>query len=149
MAKYLSEQQVKDLRTAFDLFDKNKDGHISAEELGNVLRAMGQTPTDQDIKDIIREADTDKNGSIEFEEFKTIISKKMKPEISEDELREAFKVFDRDNSGKISVEELRWAMANLGEKMTNEQIDDMMKVADKNKDGHIDYSEFCRWMMSI
>lgn len=62
------------------------------------------------------------------------------PKDSDQELREAFMVFDKDGSGKISSAELRHVMTNLGEKLTDEEVDEMMKEADINGDGEIDYA---------
>lgn len=55
-------------------------------------------------------------------------------------MKEAFKVFDRDNNGFISAQELRLVMANLGEKLTDEEVEEMIKEADMNGDGQVDYT---------
>lgn len=75
---------------------------------------------------------------IEFEEFIQIMMKKLEKG-TVDRLREAFRVFDKDGNGLISSEELRNAMINLGEKMTEEEADEMVAAADSNGDGFIDY----------
>jgi len=112
---------------------------------------MNQNPTEKDIQEILKEADVDKSGAIEWNEFITIIPKKLKQiqkEEEEKELRAAFKVFDADNSGNISVEELRKAMETYGEKLTTAQAQDLVNIADTNKDGVIDINEFVAWLMS-
>ena len=75
-------------------------------------------------------------------------SKKMKDTDTEEELVEAFKVFDRDGNGLISAAELRHVMTNLGEKLTDEEVDEMIREADVDGDGHINYEEFVRMMMA-
>ena len=70
------------------------------------------------------------------------MSRNLKDTDREEEIRQAFKVFDRDGDGYITIAELRLVMANLGEKLTNEELDAMMNEADKNNDGQIDFSEF-------
>ena len=67
---------------------------------------------------------------------------------TEEELIEAFKVFDRDGNGLISAAELRHVMTNLGEKLTDEEVDEMIREADIDGDGHINYEEFVRMMMA-
>jgi len=151
MANYLSDADLDRFRAIFKLFDKNNDDKITADELGTVLRTMNQNPTEKDIQDILKEADVDKSGAIEWNEFITIIPKKLKQiqkEEEEKELRAAFKVFDADNSGNISVEELRKAMETYGEKLTTAQAQDLVNIADTNKDGVIDINEFVAWLMS-
>lgn len=79
------------------------------------------------------------NGEIDFEEFLQMMSKKIKDTDTEEEIRDAFKIFDKDGNGLISAHELKQIMANLGEKLTDEELDEMMREADLNGDGHIDF----------
>jgi calmodulin len=72
----------------------------------------------------------------------------MKDTDTEEELREAFKVFDKDGSGFISAAELLHVMTNLGEKLTDEEVDEMIREADVDGDGQINYEEFVKMMMS-
>lgn len=68
-----------------------------------------------------------------------MMAKKMKDSDSEDELKEAFKVFDKDGNGFISAAELRHVMTNLGEKLTDEEVDEMIREADTDGDGQVNY----------
>lgn len=79
------------------------------------------------------------NGTIDFEEFLLMMARKMKDTDSEEELREAFRVFDKDGNGFISAAELRHVMTNLGEKLTDEEVDEMIKEADLDGDGLVNY----------
>ena len=74
------------------------------------------------------------------------VSKNGGEEDAEEEMLEAFKVFDSDGNGNISADELRQIMANLGEKLTDEEVDEMVKEADIDGDGQINYEEFVRMM---
>jgi Ca2+-binding EF-hand superfamily protein len=73
-----------------------------------------------------------------FPEFLTMMARKMKDTDSEEEIREAFKVFDRDNNGFISAAELRHVMTSIGEKLTDDEVDEMIREADQDGDGRID-----------
>uniref|UniRef100_A0A0D9XTM5 EF-hand domain-containing protein n=1 Tax=Leersia perrieri TaxID=77586 RepID=A0A0D9XTM5_9ORYZ len=150
MANHLSEQQISDFRDAFSLFDKNNDGCISREELATVLTSLGMAPSQEDLQDMIVAVDEDGNGTIEFDEFLSIMKKKLHENGNDDEeeLRKAFRIFDKDDNGFISPNELRMVMASLGDELTEHEIDDMMKAADTNNDGQVDYEEFKRVMMS-
>ncbi|MCJ1416877.1 hypothetical protein MMC32_003216 [Xylographa parallela] len=153
MADSLTEEQVSDFKEAFSLFDKNGDGQITSKELGTVMRSLGQNPSESELQDMINEVDADNNGTIDFPEFLTMMARKMKDTDSEDEIRvdqnikEAFKVFDRDNNGFISAAELRHVMTSIGEKLTDDEVDEMIREADQDGDGRIDYNEFVQLMM--
>ena len=87
----------------------------------------------------INEVDADGNGTIDFPEFLTMMARKMKDTDSEEEIREAFRVFDKDGNGFISAAELRHVMTNLGEKLTDEEVDEMIREADIDGDGQVNY----------
>ena len=88
---------------------------------------------------MINEVDSDGNGTIDFPEFLTMMARKMKDTDSEEEIREAFRVFDKDGNGFISAAELRHVMTNLGEKLTDEEVDEMIREADIDGDGQVNY----------
>jgi len=97
---------------------------------------------------MINEVDADGNGTIDFKEFLEMMTKHMKEADCDQELREAFKVFDTDGNGKISSDELKQVMRNLGEKLTDEEINEMIREADDDGDGEVDYEEFVKMMSS-
>ncbi|KAJ8309463.1 hypothetical protein KUTeg_014337 [Tegillarca granosa] len=104
------------------------------------MRSLGQNPTEAELQDAVNEIDADGNGTIDFAEFLTMMAKKMKDTDSEEEIREAFRVFDKDGNGFISAAELRVAMTNLGEKLTDEEVDEMIREADTDGDGQVNYA---------
>lgn len=142
----LTDDEIAELQEAFAMFDKNGDGTISSAELGTVMRSLGQNPTESELMDMINEVDVDGNGIIDFREFLNMMAKKMKDTDSEEELREAFRVFDKDGNGHISAIELRTVMTTLGEKLTDEEVDEMIHEADLDGDGQVNYEEFVRMM---
>ncbi|KAJ3675589.1 hypothetical protein LUZ60_004631 [Juncus effusus] len=142
----LTEAQISEYREAFLLFDKNNDGCITKEELATVIRSLGQNPSDDDLQDMINEVDRDNNGTVEFSEFLILMSKKFKENDSQDELREAFNVFDKDHNGFISASELRGVLMNLGQTISEDEVNEMIKEADANGDGQVDYAEFVKMM---
>ncbi|KAK0610155.1 hypothetical protein B0T17DRAFT_546014, partial [Bombardia bombarda] len=126
--------------------DKDKTGDITAEELGLVMKQLGLHPSDSELQDLISEIDINNDGVINFEEFKSLMSTTVKETDTEQELLNAFRVFDQDGSGTISTEELRNVLRSLGESLTDAELDEMVQMADKNGDGHIDYAEFAQIM---
>ncbi len=148
MADTLTDEQIAEFKEAFALFDKDGDGTITTKELGTVMRSLGQNPTEAELQDMINEVDADGNGTIDFPEFLNLMARKMQDTDSEEELKEAFKVFDKDGNGFISAAELRHVMTNLGEKLTDEEVDEMIREADVDGDGQVNYDEFVKMMMA-
>ncbi|KAJ7402319.1 hypothetical protein BTVI_87528 [Pitangus sulphuratus] len=144
-ADQLTEEQIAEFKEAFSLFDKDGDGTITTKELGTVMRSLGQNPTEAELQDMINEVDADGNGTIDFPEFLTMMARKMKDTDSEEEIREAFRVFDKDGNGYISAAELRHVMTNLGEKLTDEEVDEMIREADIDGDGQVNYEGLFDW----
>jgi len=149
MADQLTDEQTAEFREAFALFDKDGDGTISTKELGTVMKSLGQKPTAAELADMINEVDADGNGEIDFEEFLTMMAKKLKETDLEEDIREAFRVFDTNSSGIISTMELRHIMSNLGEKLKDSEIDEMILHADIDGDGSVNYNEWVTMMTSI
>jgi len=79
----------------------------------------------------VREVDQDQNGTIEFEEFIRMMELKSTTVDTEDEIREAFRVFDKNNDGFISHEELKSMMSSLGENLSDKEVNEMIRQADK------------------
>ncbi|KAL2308873.1 hypothetical protein Nmel_005043, partial [Mimus melanotis] len=144
MAERLSEEKIAEFKEAFSLFDRDGDGCITTRELGTVMRSLGQNPTEAELQDMVGEVDADGSGTIDFPEFLSLMARKMRDTDSEEEIREAFRVFDKDGNGYISAAELRHVMTNLGEKLTDDEVDEMIREADCNNDGQVNYEEFVR-----
>ena len=142
MAYRLSEEQIGQIIDAFNTVDTDRDGVIAASHLGKVLKLLGENPTDADLQDMINDVDQDGSGSIEFPELLTMMAKKISELEMEDEIREAFRVFDRDGNGFITRHELRVVMMNMGERISDEECEQLVDEADIDGDGQINYEEF-------
>lgn len=145
----LDDSLLIEYKEAFGLFDKDGDGTITTRELGIVMRALGKNPTEQDLIDMVNEIDTEGRGIIDFPEFLTLMARPIREPDKEEDIIEAFHVFDKDNTGKIATAELRHILMNLGEKLTEEEVEELLKEADKENSGLIDYREFVHQMMQI
>ncbi|KAK3578515.1 hypothetical protein CHS0354_007769 [Potamilus streckersoni] len=146
MVESLSQDQIAEFEEAFSLFDKDGDGTITTKELGSVMRSLGNNPTEAELQSMINEVDADGSGCIDFPEFLILMQKKVAQSEGDGEIREAFRVFDKDGNGFISAAELRHVMANLGEKLTDEDVDEMIREADVDGDGQVNYEEFVKMM---
>lgn len=162
--KNLTEEEIKDLRTAFDLLDRDQDGHVTPNELQFMLRNLGIHIKDELVDDLMKEASRTGNGLINETEFLQFVAKiqALREESTsssssssttqpEDDLTQdlvaAFRVFDRDNNGFITKDELKIAMEMIGENVTETQLTEMLALADLDKDGRINYEEFARLLL--
>ena len=146
--EYITEEQRKDFQDIFDQFDKDKDGKISGKELANAMVSMGQNPTDDEINEMMREVDLNQDGLIDFDEFMILMTKNSHETQTEEEVINAFRVFDKEGNGLIASSELKHIMMTIGDKMTEEEADEMVNEADIDEDGMINYEEFVRMMMA-
>ena len=142
----LPEDTIAEYQEAFALFDKDGNGHIEAKELAAVLTALGQSPSEEDIAKMIAEVDADANGSLEFPEFLQMMSSRMNTKNNDEEIQEAFKVFDLDGSGFITATTLGKAMKSLNEKFEPAELDQLVKIT--GTDGKVSYNQFKNMMTS-
>ncbi|KAL5014289.1 hypothetical protein ScPMuIL_008559 [Solemya velum] len=137
----------KEIRATFDLFDRDQDGQVSTSEIATIMRALGMASSEVTLTEMLNKMDKDGNGIVDYEEFESFVTENNLMVAPTDELdkelMDAFKVFDRDGDGFIDKDELRYVMTTLGEVMTDEEADALMREADANGDGRIDYKEFC------
>ncbi|XP_052741599.1 calcium-binding protein E63-1 isoform X3 [Bicyclus anynana] len=155
-----SESMLQNLRTAFGLLDRDSDGHVTPAELQFMLRNLGIEVSDDLIADLIKDAS--KTGSViidenEFMQWVTKIQALQGMDVStsggdsEEEITRdllaAFKVFDRDDNGYITRDELRTALEMIGEPVTDAQLNQVLALGDIDRDGRIDYEEFVKMLL--
>ena len=136
----LSDAEVEKLWEAFKVFDADGSGSVSVEELGQVMRSLGQSPNETDLRDMIKEVDVDLSGTIDFEEFKALMVSQQGDRKSR--LKLAFSVFDENGSGQITRDELHGVMSQFG--LTDQELDEIIKEVDHDGDASIDFEEFCK-----
>ena len=142
----LNEEQKQEIKEAFDLFDTDGSGSIDAKELKVAMRALGFEPKKEEVRRMIAEVDKDGSGTIEFPEFLDMMAAKMAERDPREEILKAFRLFDDDETGKISFKNLKRVARELGENMTDEELMEMIEEADRDGDGEINEEEFLRIM---
>lgn len=148
LASQMDEKEIGSLITEFNKLDADGDGVISIAEFKESISKLGRNST-QEIIDVFNEIDADKSGTINYTEF---IAATMNQSIylKEEKLFQAFKMFDKNNDGFISAEEIKNVLGNDPKyKDSNELWTQMIKECDANGDGKIDYNEFIRLMSSV
>lgn len=169
MASGLSEEQIAEFKDAFIVYDKDGDGNMSLKELGSVMRSLGnhlkisfevlkielnklhlkgQNPTEQALQDMINETDMDGSGTMDFDEFCVLMARMLNEVDTEEEIREAFRSFDKTAQGSIPEQELRQVLKyimtieSLELDLTEEEIEEIIAYADTDGDGLINFNEF-------
>ncbi|XP_045186056.1 uncharacterized protein LOC123544056 isoform X2 [Mercenaria mercenaria] len=138
----LTEEEIQEFREAFNIFDRDGSGSITAKELAIAMRSLGKNPTDEELERMMTEVDVDGNGELDFDEFCDLMSRNKKDVTSHKAIEEAFKVFDKEGKGSIPREYFRHIMTTMGERLTDEEVDEMLDEADADGDGEIDILEF-------
>ncbi|XP_075807172.1 centrin-4 [Microtus pennsylvanicus] len=142
----LNDDQKKEIKEAFDLFDVDGSGTIDVKELKIAMRALGFEPKKEEIRQMIAEIDKEGTGTICFEDFFAIMSVKMNEKDEKEEMLKAFKLFDDDATGTISLNNIKRVAKELGENLTEEELQEMLDEADRDGDGEINEEEFLKMM---
>ncbi|XP_050359766.1 uncharacterized protein LOC126779655 isoform X1 [Nymphalis io] len=140
----LTEAQKRDLHEAFDLLDFNGEGKIKAEDFRVAIKALGYEPTKEELQNMISGVDKGQTGKLSFENFETAVMRKVMSVDTDGDVMKSFRLFDVDDTGFISFENLKQVTQILGENLTDEEIEEMIDEADKDFDGYISVQEFMK-----
>ncbi|XP_076462418.1 myosin regulatory light chain 12B-like [Babylonia areolata] len=131
--------QIQEFKEAFNMIDQNRDGFIDKEDLGDMLASLGKNPTDAELEEMVNAAP----GPINFTMFLTMFGDRLNGTDPEDVIKNAFACFDTDRKGYIQEDRLRELLTTMGDRFTDDQVDDMFRDAPIKK-GNFDYLEFTR-----
>ena len=118
----ISEEQKSDIKEAFNLFDSQSSGFIDCKDLKVAMRALGFEPRKEEIKKMIAEVDKESSGKLNLDSFMMLMANKMSEKDTKEEILKAFKLFDDDDTGKINFSNLKRVAAELGENLTDEEL---------------------------
>jgi calmodulin len=144
----LSEAQTNAAKDAFKSFDKKNEEKIKVGDIEQAMKRLGHNIKPDWLEKIEHMIDSEGTGYIAFEEFCNIVRKKMQDDEDERELREMFRILDKEKRGEVNTNELRWILKNLGDDLTEADIDDMIADVDTDGSGWVDYNEFYKLMTS-
>ncbi|XP_061603567.1 centrin-3 isoform X2 [Phyllopteryx taeniolatus] len=140
--KELSDEQKHEIREAFELFDTDKDNQIDYHELKVAMRALGFELKKVDVMQILKDYDMEGSGKIAFEDFNEVVSELILQRDPKEEILKAFRLFDDDESGTISLRNLKRVARELGENTSEEELRSMIDAFDGDGDGEINQEEF-------
>ena len=142
----LTDEKIKECKIIFDLIDKDKDTKITPEELGPALRVCGASPSQQELEMAIQSSG-DKSNLINFEKFIDIYEKLINNQDSEEDIINELKKLDKNGSDNITVKDLRSLLANYGDVLTKEEVDDVVQEANADKNGNINIEKFAKILL--
>ncbi|XP_067844254.1 myosin light chain 1, skeletal muscle isoform-like isoform X1 [Heptranchias perlo] len=147
-----SAEQQEDFKEAFLLFDRTGNSKITYAQVADVMRALGQNPTNAEVKKILNNPSAEEmaNKAIEFDQFLPMLQTMAnnKEQGSYDDFVEGLRVFDKESNGTVMGAELRHVLATLGEKLTEEQVEQLM-TGQEDANGCINYEAFVKHIMSV
>lgn len=139
----ITEPELQKLWETFKIFDTDGSNLISTDELAQVMHSLGQNPSEIELRDMIKEVDVDLSGSIDFEEFKTLMLAQYGDYQSR--LALAFSVFDENNNGQITKDELHKVMSRFD--LSEQELEELLQEVDDDGDGKINFEEFCELVL--
>ena len=140
----IPEDKINEYKEAFDMFDKNKKGTISAADITKIMKNFGYPISRKEVESMIAQMDTSGNGELDFEEFVTFMQKQTQiiEESDEDQVLKAFKSFDKDHDGKITNYEFKYILTQMGDKFTEDEVNQLFKECNLDINGTLNYQDF-------
>jgi len=132
--------QIQEFKEAFNMIDQNHDGFICKEDLHDMLASLGQEPNEAYLEGMVSEA----AGPINFTMFLTMFGEKLNGTDPEEVIKNAFMCFDEETTGTIQEDKLRELLCTMGDRFTDEEVDEMFRGAPIDADGNFDYNAFVR-----
>eukprot|EP01006_Ploeotia_vitrea_P010620 TRINITY_DN27549_c0_g1_i1.p1 TRINITY_DN27549_c0_g1~~TRINITY_DN27549_c0_g1_i1.p1 ORF type:complete len:188 (+),score=20.19 TRINITY_DN27549_c0_g1_i1:30-593(+) len=143
----LDEEAMEEIKEAFNLFDTEGKGNIDVRELKAAFRALGFQVKKAEIRQMFTDMEKDlSSATVTYDEFVEMVTPRMQNRDSREEIMKVFALFDDDNSGSISYKNLKRVATELGENLTDEELQEMVDEADRDGDGVINEDEFYRVM---
>lgn len=146
---HLTEEELAEFREIFDLVDEDKGGSISRNELKKLMITLRLKPTEEELDTMMREVDGDGSGEIDFDEFVTVMSRRVQADYTPEQLKSAFRVFETDSvpPGHVATEVLEHALTTYGsDKLSPEEAMELLSTVDPEGTGKINYMEFINMM---
>eukprot|EP00050_Salpingoeca_kvevrii_P017822 m.68572 g.68572 ORF g.68572 m.68572 type:complete len:140 (+) comp7752_c1_seq1:49-468(+) len=137
---------MADLQEAFALYDEEGNGFVSVANAANIIRSFGHNPTEAEMQTYVSEVDSG-SGKLSYGDVSNIMGRFSQKDYAS-EVRQAFTIFDKDGKGSVDIAELRHILANLGERMTDEEVNTVMREAGLDGKTSVSCDEFVKIMLA-
>merc|ERR1711915_900967 len=138
----LGEEQVLEIKDAFDLFDKDRSGEITVGEMLEAMRSLGYDTEAGEAAEHVKSLDRDGSGALEFNEFYELLTARFSENTSKEELQRVFKLFDTDGTGNISLANMRAIADIVGDQVSDDELADIILKNDIHNDGKLGFEDF-------
>ena len=138
----LTEDEILEIKEAFDLFDPEKTGYINPKELKDTMDSLGFDDRSKIIYDMLSNYEEDEENQIDFREFLDLMTAKMSENDSKEDIKKVFKLFDEEGNGYITIDDLKRVAKELSENMDTIEMQEMIERADGDADGRVSFEDF-------
>merc|ERR1719231_2241278 len=145
----LDEKEKQEIKEAFDLFDVDGSGNIDLKELTVAMKALGCEPKPGELEKMMAEVDDDGGGEIGYDEFLKMMTNKILNKDPKDDMLKAFKLFDDDETGKVSFKNIKRVAKETGQTLDEDELQEMFDDADKDQDGVLNEEEWLAMMKKL
>ena len=137
----LTEDEIMEIKEAFDLFDAEERGYIEPKELKDAMASLGLDERSKIIYEMISNID-DETDRLDFREFLDLMTARMSEKDSKEDIKKVFRLFDEDSKGYINISNLKRVAKDLGENMDDIELQEMIERADADGDGRVTFEDF-------
>ncbi|TFJ88573.1 hypothetical protein NSK_000147 [Nannochloropsis salina CCMP1776] len=142
----LTDEEIEEIREAFNLFDLQGSGTIDVRELKQAMQSLGFDSKNHTIYQMIADMESDnassESNNIDFDEFLHMMTVKMSDKESKEDIEKVFNMFDDKGKGSISFKDLKRVAKELGENMSDAELKEMIQRADADQDGEVSFEDF-------
>ena len=138
----ISEEEVIEIKEAFDVLDTEGKGFVRTKDLGEAIMSLGHEGKNHTVYRMISNLETDGHQRLDFEEFLGLMTAKFNEKDSKEDLKKIFRLFDDDNNGYITLENLKRICKETGEEIGETELAEMIERADSDGDGRVHFEDF-------
>uniref|UniRef100_A0A0G4EZS1 EF-hand domain-containing protein n=1 Tax=Chromera velia CCMP2878 TaxID=1169474 RepID=A0A0G4EZS1_9ALVE len=143
----VSAEEVQEIKEAFDLFDEKGNGSIDPRDLKNAMLQLGFEARNQTIYQMFSDLDRYHSHVIKFDEFLDMMTARLVSKDSKDDIKKVFALFDENQSGTISIENLERVSREIGEILTPQELQEMIRRIDTSGTGEVSFEDFYAMMV--